>query len=423
MTTNSAASEQARLFDLLTRQSDWIHRRVDRTDLESDGETSRRISFDLTIEEDLRIDVSGGVVVPLTLMTKTPLRRLHTFGPDGHSMPVLARGDNGALVAAMLLDAINGLSPDPVTPGIEAAVWAGVMENNPTEMQDRLDELEGAVETLSDLDPNQVAAVLALAADLVQQFLFVVLLPKEYVGTRVVIKVSVIEEVAGRFPDWAFSREGRSMDVPLSLLDSASSAHFEFRAPLGLRVSSVQLLDELDAEAPPPGPAIAAGRTVHFTGLENLAPTSGTSIRARIELEPVADGFVRQTAVATGFVAVLLLLGSLQVEYLRTALEANRGGSVAAAALAVPALFLSVQARAPEHAWVARALFVPRLLNIATAILLYAAAVYLVTVKADAPSLEPVMWVFFAAQGGLSLTAGALLWVVSAQPTTVADAT
>jgi hypothetical protein len=421
MTTPAAPTpgEGRRLFELLTRQGEWIHRRVDRTDLEPDGETTRRRSFDVTVRDDLAIEREGGVVVPLTLMTKTPLRRLDTSGPDGRPLPVLGRHDNGQLVSTMLIQAFRGMVVGVLPTAVEDAVQAAVMENDPHQMPGRVEILTAAVNAQPAQDPQQREAVLALASDLAQQFLFAVLLPREYVGTRTVLKVSVTEDVTGAFPDWAFSRDGRSMDLPLSLAESASSAHFEFRAPLGLRVASVRLLDARDEELDAPGPSITMGRTVHLTGLEQLASPVDTAIRARVELEPVADGFVRQTSWATAFVAALLLVGAGQVDLLADALAANRGGSVAAAALAVPALFLSVQSRRPEHSWVARALFVPRLINIATAAVLYCAAIYLVTVSPDDPHLDTVMWVFFAVQVVPAVIATALLRVVSAQAPTV----
>lgn len=416
---SAALSEEKRLFELLTRQAEWIHRRVDRTDIGADGETTRIRSFDLTIGDDFKIERDGGVVTPLTLMTKVPLRRLDTRGPDGRSLPVLGRADNGDLVARMLTEAFRGITPSGPPGSLEATVRAAVMEDDPLQMGARVNALTAVAAELDAGERAEAEAVLALASDLVQQFLFAVLLPVDYVGQRVVVKVSVTEEVSGGFPDWAFSRNGRSMDLPLLLSDSASSAHFEFRSPIGLRVASVRLLDGLGDELPPPGPSILAGRTAHLTGLERLAANNGTEVRARVELEPVADGFVRQTAWATAFVALLFLLGALHVGQLGDALQANRSGSVAAAALAVPALFLSVQSRRPEHSWVARALFVPRLLNIVTAGLLYAAALYIVTAGQNEQALEPVMWTLFALQLIPTGLAIALLRVVSVEPPTV----
>jgi hypothetical protein len=412
-------SEERRLFELLTRQGEWIHRRVDRTDIAADGETTRRLSFDLTVRDAFKIEYNGGVVAPLTLMTKVPLRRLDTSGPDGRPLPVLGRQDNGNLVRRMLIEAFRGVAEGDVPANLEDAVRAAVMERDPLEMGNRMGNLAEVTARLRTRDPDQVDAVLALASDLTQQFLFAVLLPKELVDNRVVIKVAVTEDVDGSFPDWAFARDGRSMDLPLSLVDAAASAHFEFRAPLGLKVASVRLLDDLGEEVSAPGPAVREGRTAHLTGLERLNLENGNRVRARVELEPVADGFVRQTAWATTFVAILLFAGAWNVDQLRTALLANRAGSVAAAALAVPALFLSVQSRRPEHSWVARALFVPRLLNIATATLLYVAAVYLVVVQPETSSVRSALWILFGLQVVLAAVAIVLLRVVSVETSTV----
>jgi hypothetical protein len=272
------------------------------------------------------------------------------------------------------------------------------MENEPDEMPSRLNDLIEMAYALDGAEREQVDVIVALAADLVQQFLFIVLLPSDSVGRRLVVKVSVIEELNDEFPDWAFSPEGRSMDLPLQLVDSAASAHFEFRAPVGLRVASVQLLNERQEVFEPPGPSICEGKTAHLTGLERLVAETGADIRARVELEPVADGFVRQTAWSTTFVAVLFGLAALASSHITNTVVAGRGGSLAATALAVPALFLTVQFRRPEHAWVARALFVPRLLNIATAGMLYAAALFIVTASQTSTTIEPAMWVLFVVQ-------------------------
>jgi hypothetical protein len=417
--SSAALSEERRLFELLTRQSEWIHRRVDRTDIGVDGETTRIRSFDLTMGEDLAIERERGLVTPLTLMTKVPLRRLDTRGPDGRPLPVLGRTDNGDLVTRMLIEAFRGITSTSPPVSLEGVVRAAVMEDDPLKMPLQLAALAAIATPLQAPSQAEADAVVALASDLVQQFLFAVLLPVEYVGQRVIVKVSVTEEVSGGFPDWAFSKDGRSMDLPLLLADSATSAHFEFRAPMGLRVASVRLLDGMGEEFQPPGPSIREGKTAHLTGLERLPADNADEVRARVELEPVADGFVRQTAWATGFVAVLFLLGAWHVEQLQGALMANRSGSVAGAALAVPALFLSVQARRPEHSWVARALFVPRLLNIVTAGLLYAAALYIVTANANEPRLGPVMWTLVGIQLVPTALAVALLRVVSVEPPTV----
>lgn len=408
-------SEGARLFTLLTRPGDWIHRRVDRTDLEADGETTRHMSFDLTMDPSLMIERQGGLVAPLTLLTKTPLRRLDTFGADGQSLPVLGRDDNGELVTSMLIAALTETVPGNLSLAVRDAVRAAVFEDDTMDMPTRIDALAAAMDAEDSHNDAQVEAVLSLAADLTQQFMFAVLLPTESAGKRSVVKVSVTEDVSPGFPDWAFSKEGRSMYLPLTLTDAAASANFEFRAPLGLRVASVALLDEHGEQVTPAGPSINTGRTAHLTGLQSQTPTVGATVQARVELEPVADGLVLQTAGATLFVTMLMFVAAWQDDRLQTALTGNRGGSVVAVALAVPALFLSIQARRPEHAWVARALFVPRLLNIVTAVVLYAAAIYLITVNPDDSALPSVMWVFFAAQLVPTGLAVALHRVVSAE--------
>lgn len=406
MDDQTPLGSEKRLLRLLTEQDTWIRRRVDRADVEEDGETTRRISFDLALPQHLRVDLDGGVVLPLMLLTKAPLRRLSTTGPDGRSMPVLGRQDNGSLVTAMLAEALRVLYSGGLSSDAEAAIASAVFEDDPDEMDNRIQEVRSALPPTQPDVVDQVEVVLALLDDLVRQFLFIVLLPASYVDQRVVVKIAVGEEVTDGPIDWAFSAAGRSLDFSIQLQGSAASAHFEFRAPPGLRVASVTLLDDMLNPLPCPGPAIEAGHTAHLTGLERVQGAGG-GVRARVELEPVPEGFIRQTAWATSLVLLLLFVGAIGVDRLEAALENNRGGSMAAAALAVPALFLSLESRRPEHAAVARALFVPRLLNVVSALVLYALAVYLVTARLGT-DLASAMWTGFGIQAAVTLVAWTL---------------
>jgi hypothetical protein len=266
----SAAGDAARLFTLVTQQADWIHRRVDRVDLEEDGETTRRTSFDLTVPPEQAIVRCGGLVVPLMLMRKVPLRRLDTAGPDGPPAPVLGRDDNGAMVVSMLRHALAG-AVGADSDGLEQVVRDAVMEREPDRIVERVQALREEVEGLTDESGDEVEAVLALADDLAHHFLFAVLVPEDAAGRRVVVKVSMAEEIDDRARDWAFKADARSMDISLRAEGASGSGHLEFRAPLGLRVASVKLLDRLDEPLEPAGPSIDRGHTAHLTGLERVA--------------------------------------------------------------------------------------------------------------------------------------------------------
>lgn len=374
-------SEAARLFRLVTSQPEWIHRRVDRTDLESDGETTRRISFDVTTPSEWAIEREGGVVAPLMMLSKRPLRRLDVAGPAGSSLPLLSKADNGALAEAMIVAALRSIHTAGLTSDVRTAIREAVFEDNPDKAASRGAALRSVLPLAPSGRAQDQEVVLGLLEDLITNFMFAVLLPTESTALRTMVKVVVAEDIdRDRDPSTAkvdrfnpFAREARSVSVPLYVAESAASVHYEFRAPSGVVISDIVLRDEDDTQIESDAPSITNGFTAHLTGLE-AGPPSGDRVAVTIYLDPVRDGLVRQTAWATTLVAFLFGGAWLLDDRILTLINQKQQGSLATVALAVPALFLSLQARRPEHAAVARALFPPRAANLASAMLLYGAA-------------------------------------------------
>lgn len=398
-----ALTDAKKLLTLVTDRPSWIHRRVDRTHLDEDGESTRHVSFDLTISDRFAIRRSTGVVIPLTLMTKRPLRRLSSYAADGSPIPVLSRRDNGSLVEVMLLDAFATLSDEPLSEAAVVAVRSAVYEQNPDDMASRVDAIRAAFTARGGPEGRtELEVLLALAHDLTRQFLFAVVLPVGVVGQRTIVKIEFGEDfVSAR--DYGFTRQGRTVTSELQLEGSAASAHFELQAPAGLRIAGVRITDSVFEDLSFSGPALVSGSTAHLTELQEVYSPLG-AVLASVELEPVPDGLTRQTALASGFVACLLFGGALGRNWVNEAVTHNRSGSLAAAALAVPALFLTLQSRRPEHAATARALSVPRALNFATAVILYVAAVYLVVSASTGPATS-VLWLAAVLQTGVAALA------------------
>jgi len=397
-------SEAARLFHLVISQPHWIHRRVDRTDLESDGETTRRISFDLTIPSKWAIERGGGVVAPLMMLSKRPLRRLDVTGPSGGSLPLLSKADNGALAEAMIMAALSSIHGAGLAQDVQLAIHQAVFEDDPDEAASRADALRSVLPLAPSGRVLDQEVVLGLLEDLITNFMFAVLLPRESIAVRTMVKVVCTEDIdRDRDPSTAkvdrfnpFAREARSVSVPLYVAESAASVHYEFRAPSGVVISDVVLRDDDDNQIESDAPSITNGFTAHLTGLE-AHPPSGDRVAVTIYLDPVRDGLVRQTAWATTLVALLFGCAWLLDARILKLMYQNQQGLLATASLAVPALFLSLQARRPEHVAVARALLPPRAANYASAMLLYIAALAVLVTPSGGQSVT--RWI-----GGLAIT-------------------
>lgn len=404
-----------KIFSLLTEQPHWIHRRVDRLHLESDGETTRHISFDFTVTEDLAVRRQGGIVLPLMLVTKTPLRRLDTLGPDGRACPVLSRGQNGRLACDALSAAFHSVYP-VLGPEVQRLIEEAVFEDDPTMADKRVAALREALRDTAPALPVTSEVILALAGDLSRQFMFALLAPEQHVGRRSIVKISFGEVLPVAFRDWVLNGEGRAFDTQLHTEDAAESVHFEFQAPSGLKVTDTRIFDTRRRPLEIPAPSILQGHTVHLTGLDARVADpddedeGGGPLTAAISLAPTRDGLVRQTALAAAVVWFALLACALNTDRIASLVAANRVGTIAAVVLAAPALFLTLQARPPEHAAVARALFAQRALNLVMAIVLYAAAVGLVLVPASPDAVATLLWPLLTVHSGLTLYAGWSLW-------------
>ena len=122
-----------------------------------------------------------------------------------------------------------------------------------------------------------------------------------------------------------------------------------------------------------------------------------------IYLDPVRAGLVRQTAWATTLVALLFSGAWILDDRVMALMNQKQQGTLATAALAVPALFLSLQARRHHHVAVARALFPPSAANLASAMLLYVAALAVLVAPAGGESVTHWVAGLTIAQGVVAL--------------------
>ena len=96
-------SDGQKLIELILGSEDWIHRQVERVDIQPTGDTVHNISMDLTVPVDLALPGSrGAVLVPVSLLQKGPLSLFSVVGPDELPVPLLESAANSRLSATFL---------------------------------------------------------------------------------------------------------------------------------------------------------------------------------------------------------------------------------------------------------------------------------------------------------------------------------
>ncbi len=82
----------------LTRDTEWINRRVERIELVDDETIRRQVSVDFTLPPWLA-DEGATVYVPVAVLRKQPLTNFDVWQEDGSTLPVLNTARNGSISA------------------------------------------------------------------------------------------------------------------------------------------------------------------------------------------------------------------------------------------------------------------------------------------------------------------------------------
>jgi hypothetical protein len=122
--------------ELIANPKSWINRRVETVEMLSQEETRRHVSIDFTLSEAQQrsLTTRHGLTVPISVLSKRPLRNFDLREEDTSARPILGRADNReiALVALLsaALDTLSELPPDDVT-SLTAELRQIVFEDEP----------------------------------------------------------------------------------------------------------------------------------------------------------------------------------------------------------------------------------------------------------------------------------------------------
>lgn len=351
------------LLALLATSRKWVHRRVTALRLDAEGTTRQSTSIDITVPEDMAIPASSKnrVVVPLGMLVKGAKQRMDAKH-DGKGIAVLGRVDNSRLAIKMLHDAARSLPRlTSVNASADSLVFAAVVESEAAESSTAVDAYANwkasslDSQSFSDSHKRRLLLLDMLVARLAKNYLFLVELDADFIGTRTTLKYSLDEDLP-ELEDWGPQQIRFKLSIPD--YGFAASQHVEFEVPKGLCIQSIDFVafDRNSLAVQSSGHAATRPtRTAH----EVLAPKSVFhSADAWVAAAPVRQGvfsFSKWAAVVT----TLIVLATIPVrvwnnEVLRP--EALIPSPAASIILVTPALLLSWMSKEPEHELVARLL-------------------------------------------------------------------
>jgi len=350
--------------DLIAYPKRWINRRVETVEMLSQEETRRRVSVDFTLSADQRaaLTTRHGQVVPISVLSKHPLRHFDLRDERDAAMPILNRADNAELAVIALLGAALG--------ALDQTPSGGVLEELTADLRRIVFEDEDvALEALGALvaqaragdkpraavwqDPRCRSLLRTLASDYV---LFAALFARA--ADRRVLKYSYGEDFPLE-PPWARRRDkyapaelawrSRNPDRNWFVINCpaawrASSFHLEIAIPEELRVAHAELKrfprEDADGDIEGLGVADTWVNRASLYAAEPIAPHE--DIRATVEIVSEREGAAARAALTAATVAVLLWCGWL------SGLDASQPGAAVSLLLAGGAV-LSGFAAAGRH--------------------------------------------------------------------------
>ena len=310
----------------------WINRRVETVEMLTQEETRRRVSIDFTLSAQQRdaLTTRHGVVVPISVLSKQPLRNFDLRDEQPASLPILNRTENSELALTALLSAALDALPDSAVDEAEVeALTAELQEIVFADEPAALSALSSLVGAAEIGDPMRApiwrdATCRTLLRTLASDYVLFAALPGGGPDRRI-LKYSYGEDFpleppwAGRLDRYAPSEiwwRLRKPDRTWFLIDCpaawrAASFHMEIAIPEELRVAYAELGrfspdDPRGLPEPLGEPDELASRCSLYAATEVAAHDD---IRAYVELVPEREGGATRAALTATAVAALLWLG------------------------------------------------------------------------------------------------------------------
>lgn len=350
---------------LVSEPQSWINRRVEAVELLSHEETRRRVSIDFTLPSNAsELEVSGGIAVPISLLTKEARRNFDMRNEAGRSIPVLGKEENGQLahvvVLSAALDALRaaGVSDqgkvlEVLSPELREIVCAPP-ERAHEALAFFVGSAEGGHEPREAIWLDRTARQLLTA--LADQYILYALVQTTEPPRRI-LKYSYGEDFdltperetwRERFSPREVWRRVSRPDRARFFIDCpgaprASSFHAEIAIPEELRIDRAELADFSTMQ-----PASEVVSDVDRASLyADRKLDEDADVAVYLEVSAERTGRVVQAAFTGVVIALLLWLGVL------SELDATNAGPAVSILLSGAAVFSSLTARQGEHRLVA----------------------------------------------------------------------
>ena len=316
--------------ELIANPKTWINRRVETVEMLSREETRRRVSIDFTLSERQRAKLTTrhGLTVPISVLTKRPLRNFDLRDEDEGARPILGSADNRELALIALVraarDALGDPPPDDRVDELTADLQQIVFQDEAL----ALEALEAFVEAAESGDEMRAAvwddpACSSMLRTFATDYVLFAALPPNGPARRV-IKFSYGEDFpldpprARRTDAYSPSElvwRLRNPDRTWFLIDCpeawrAASFHMEIAIPEELRIARAELgrfgpgnadgvADVGEADTDVNRSALYAARTIE----------PHEDVRAYVEIVSEREGQATRAALTALAVSALLWLG------------------------------------------------------------------------------------------------------------------
>jgi hypothetical protein len=329
--------------ELIANPKGWINRRVETVEMLAQEETRRRVSIDFTLsaQQRDRLRTRHGLTVPISVLSKRPLRNFDLRDEDDGARPILGRADNRTLALTALLSASLDALGDPRQDDRVDSLTADLRQIVFDDGEPALEGLAAFVDAAESGDEMRAAvwkdpACRSMLRTLATDYVLFAALPLNGPDRRV-IKYSYGEDFPLGPPPWARLSDryapsevlwrARYPDRTWFLIDCpaawrAASFHMEIAIPEDLRIARAELGrfplgdggedgdgedgDEPIADLGEPDKDVNRAALYAATAIE-----PHDDVRAYVEIYSEREGPATRAALTAIAVAALLWLGYL----------------------------------------------------------------------------------------------------------------